>query len=506
MRSFLILSFFLVSVTCSTERKAGELPGDEEIVADYGIEYDSGSDDYEGTLFEALSCPDKAGTKKNLREKAEYFDAVARKWHLPPGQELLYSMHLKKDLEAPDKVGMSDNVGSWTAMYAASQSFRYAATGDQDALENLRRVIKGEHNMLKITGVKGLFTRVYINPALAGFPTAEQLNSWYPDCDLKVKHCKRFNEVTEGEFKGFWFKNDVSKDEYAAHMFSMAVAWEIVSDPEVRARVKEIVTAVGDHLIDNGLRITDIDGAVTTFGNMYAMAFDDFPGFNALLTLSWIKLAAVVAGKKYEDFYEKCLLQQNGYNPCVPDEEPAPYIVYLDNIGLNLDCLTNWNNHNMAQIAMYSLIRYEEDPALKAVYREALLKQLWDADDPRPMRVQRDTLYTFFYLVNRGAADPPCEGEAIDAICSMKLFPEFKGHHAVDTVTGYKEVCKDRSGEPMSDVVIDVDKRASDNYMWSDNPYIMEIEAENLQIVESPEDYLLAYWMGRYFGFITEGM
>jgi len=455
--------------------------------------------------FEALACPEVAGTPQTLAEKAAAFDERARRWHLPEGQDLWFSVQLKPDLETFERVGMSDNVGTWTSLYAASQAFRYAATRDPEALLNLRRVIRGEHDMLRITGVRGLFTRVFVNPALPGFPSAEQLAVWYPDCDLAVKHCKRFNEVTEGEFAGWWWKNDVSKDEYAAHMFSMAVAWELVDDPEVRTHVAEIATAVGDHLIEHDMTLTDVDGVVTTYGHLTPLAMDDFPGFNATLGLAWMRVAAAVGGVTYQAFYDDCLLHRGGPTAC-PDLGPKAYPDHFSNTGLDLACKTNWNNHNMAQLAMYALLRAETDPALRATYQAALRDQLWAPDDPFPMRDQRNSLYTWFYLVNKADADPWPVEAARQAVCTLKIYPAAKNHFPVDTFAGYPEACTDRSGEPMSDRFIPIDERAADNFQWIGNPYKPEVDPGDATIVESPEDYLLAYWMGRWFGFISEGM
>ena len=456
--------------------------------------------------LDPLSCPDVVGTAETLAEKAARFDEVAQRWHVPAGQDLLFSVRLQADGDTLDLVDMSDNVGTWSSLYSAAQAFRYAVTRSPEALENLRRAIRGEHAMLEITGVRGLFTRVFVNPALPGFPTADQLAVWYPDCDLAVEHCKRFNEVTSGPWAGWWWKNDVSKDEYAAHLFSMAVAWEIVDDPEVRAQVAEIVTAVGDHLVDNQLHITDIDGKVTTYGHLNAAGLDDHTGFNALLALSFVKLAAVVGGQNYADFYDTCLLQRGGETNCL-DERANPYTLYLDDVGLGLDCMTNWNNHNMAQLAMYGLLRHENDPALLAEYRQALRAQLWDTGDKYPMRLQENSLYTFFYLVNRDPADAWPADEARAALCTLKTFPASKAHsYAVDTLSTYTEVCRSRGDNPMTDVVIPIGVREMDNFHWINNPYEMEqYPADPLQI-ESPEDYLLAYWLGRYYGLITEEM
>ncbi len=459
--------------------------------------------------FEPLVCPDTASTPETLGEKAMEFDRLAQALHVRPGQAQLYSVRLAEDLATFERVDLSDNVGTWTSLYAASQAFRYAATDDPEALDNLRRVIRGERDMLEVTGVRGLFTRVMIDPSLPGFPSGEQLAAMYPDCDLTQGHCKRFNEVTQGPWAGWWFKNDVSKDEYAAHMFSMAVAWELVQDPQVREDVRAVVEAVGDHLIDHELKLIDIDGRVTAYGMLYAMSFNDFPGFNALLSLSWMRLAAAVGEGRYLDFYEDCLLQRRGPLECIHEasEQPQPYTSYLDQVGLDLGCMTNWNNHNMAQLGMYGLLRTERDPALRSVYHQALRDALWDAEEERPMRVQKKSLYTFFYLVNKDPTDPWPAAEAAEALCTLQTFPAWKSYaQPVDTLSRYPTVCTDRSGDPLTDVVIPVTERTMDNFVWINNPYKLEQAPADPRTLESPEDYLLAYWMGRYFGFLRAEM
>ena len=498
----LLLCLLFSSVLACNREKGSEIPEDAL--------FESVEDTQSVDTFSPvpITCDEVVGTRMKLHEKARRFDELAETLHIRAGQNLLWSVFMTEDLASFERVDMSDNVGSWTAIYSASQAFRYAVTKDNKALLNLKRVMKGQLDMMRITGVRGLFTRVIVDPSLEGFPSAQQLDSWYPDCDLSKRHCKRFVEVKEGEYKGKWFKTDVSKDEYPAHMFSMAVAWELVDDAEVRGMVQEIVCAVGDHLITNGLRIRDIDGEVTTYGKVFATALDDFPGFNAALALSWMKLAGVVCKEKYEDFYRKCLLQLDVEDPCIEGEAPRSYLEYLPLAGLDLDCKTNWNNHNMLELAYYSLIRMEQDPVLRQIYWDAYKRYVWDADDPRPMRIQKNTLFTFFYLANMPEGEEFPKEEAREAICTMKRFPEEKSHHAVDTLSKYKTVCTDRSGEPMASVqdFIPIDEDSMDNYYWNRNPWKLKKEEENRRIVEFPEDYLVAYWMGRYFGFISEEM
>jgi hypothetical protein len=456
--------------------------------------------------FEALACPSEPGTPQSLHEKAGYFDALAQSLHVRPGQDLLWCANVQDDGVTFKQVDMSDNVGMWTAVYGSSQAFRWAATHDPQALDNLKRILRGERDLQRITGVRGLFTRVMVDPSLPGFFTDAQLAAWYPDCDLSVKHCKRYLKVEEGPYAGKWFKTDVSKDEYSGHMFNMAVTWELVDDPEARGMVHEIVTAVADHLIEHDLRITDVDGKTTTFGFMNAVQFNDFAGFNAGLTLSWMRLAAAVGGEKYQAYYDNCLLQKAGENPCVAGEPPKPYTSYLDKAGLDLDCMTNWNNHNMLNLAYYGLLRHETDPGLLSTYRAAYRDHVWDADDPRPMSKQQNPLYTMFYLVNRDPADPWPVEAADQVVCVLKRFPAEKSHHPIDNMPNYSAVCEARDGDPMTDVLIPIDDTGMDNFLWTRNPYEMEVDPGDPRRIESPEDYLLAYWLGRWWGFISPQM
>ena len=74
----------------------------------------------------------------------------------------------------------------------------------------------------------------------------------------------------------------------------------------------------------------------------------------------------------------------------------------------------------------------------------------------------------------------------------------------MDTISKYPTVCTDRSGDPMTDIVLPIDEQTMDNFLWIGNPYELEKDDGDPHIVESPEDYLLAYCTGPYYGFIEE--
>lgn len=64
------------------------------------------------------------------------------------------------------------------------------------------------------------------------------------------------------------------------------------------------------------------------------------------------------------------------------------------------------------------------------------------------------------------------------------------------------EVCKDRSGEPMTDYPRPVAERCLARFVWWGSPYGTGACDADPRKVWSPADYLVTYWMGRYYGFI----
>ena len=440
-----------------------------------------------------------------LHLKAERFDEIGPSLHMPEGQDLMHSVWVQEDLQTLDRARLSDNSGFWTSTYTASQALRYAVTQSPQALANLKRALTGQRDLMRITQVPGLFARSYVNLALSSFPTEQELSDRYADCDLSVEHCKRWQRGT-GEFENHMFKNDVSRDEYAGHMFALGVIAKFVEDEEVRAIAADVAGQVGHHLIDNDLTVVDIDGEVTTFGYLSPGVLSGFPGFNAVQVLSFIKVAAALTGEaRFDSFYKNCLLHQD-LSQCERPQTATdkPYTDHLRDMGLDLECQTNWNNHNMAQLAMFVLIQLEEDEAIRGDYQSVLERQMWRAEEARPMQAQANSLFTFFREVNRHPERHAyAEAELNDAVCVLKKFPTEKYQRAVDN-SGYPEVCTDRKGRPMTNVVIPFEELPMDNFMWKLNPYLIEVVNEDRRFIEAPDDYLLAYWLGRYFDILGE--
>ena len=434
-----------------------------------------------------------------LFERAAYFDEVSRTRHLA-GDKLYRNILLTEDLQAVEQWMQVENTILWSGMYLASQAFRYAATRDSDAVDNARTVLEGLHDLTRVTGVRGLYGRALYRPDVSYNYDGAGSTGWSDSTSIP----------------GWRFRNDVSKDGYAGLMFGYAAAVEHFDDAGIIADVKERLLEIGDHLYENGLQIIDVDGQVTEHGALYHSAFDDFPGFNAMLAASFIKVVQTAnddAG--LDDFYYGCLMQTRSGVNC-PDIEVTDMGSYIESMEDSLflflaNCKQNYDNFDMCYQAIYPLLRREQNEGLRARLLGVLRNNMFHTDNPehQSVAVVGNSWYSFAYaaLIGEGPDDDPVLKQAVDdAICKLKEFPEEKYDRYIPAGT-QDEVCRTRLDKPAAAEPIPLDEYAFDNYLWRlDFFEIQEERPENRRHVYSAEDFLVVYWMGRYHGLISEDL
>jgi hypothetical protein len=442
------------------------------------------------------TCPEYAGDM-TLAEKATYLDALMVTQHHPDG--LVRSV----TLDDAGEVALLHNLpstGLWTAMYLASQSLRYAVTGDPEAQENAGRAAEGLHHLTAVTGSSGLYGRSYTRP---GYPysggTAESA-AWHAS--------------DNPDYAGWFFNHDVSKDTMDGIMFGYAVALEHLDDPEILGTMREDVAAFANHLLDNGLQIIDWHGAVTEHGKMYHSAMDDFPGFNALLVTSWLRTALTESeDPSLEHVYYDCLFRRGDRTDC-PPFDPLDIGSYMDSIEVSLamylkDCQTSYDHFDMVFHAIYPMLRREEDPDLLPRLMDVLEDDLWNPADTSldpPFRLSTHSLYIFLYGGLSGKLpeeDPLLDAAIHDGVCTLRRMPVDRSD--VDVPKGDQETwCLNRMGDPNAKDIIPLEERRYDNYIWRLDPYeIPQGYTGSPGFVHTAEDWLLAYWVGRYHGFLS---
>ncbi len=442
------------------------------------------------------SC-ERIRSDRSLAEKAAYFDRVAREQHLA-GDGLMRNINLSEDLQSIESFKHAESTILWSGMYLASQAFRYAVTEEAEAQVNARTVVDGLHELTLVTGVSGLYGRSMDRPDVA-YDYDGRGTPWWTESDAPG-------------YEGWAFRNDVSKDSVDGLMFGYAVALEHFDDPQLVADIRDRVAEVVRHVVDNGLRIVDTDGEVTEHGSLYHSAMDDFPGFNAMLASSWIKVAQVATDDAaLDDFYYGCLMGMRAGVQC-PDIEIADLGTYIESMEDRLflflsDCKQNYDNFDMCYQAMYPLLRRETDDGLKERLLGVLRNNMFHTDDERHQSMAEIgwTFFTFAFagLTGDEFGDDPVLDSAVDlAVCTLKDFPNEKFDRYIPAGT-QEDACRNRHDEPTAAEPIPLAEYYFDNYLWRLDPFMIQPERqENRRLVWSPEDYLVAYWMGRLHGLI----
>ena len=497
-----------------------------------------------------------------LAEKARYYEDTIRRLHIHPQLKWVMGVDLPckpvecvagqqppcedcNDTTIPEEVATWRDVAEWQTMendglfsglYLAAEAFRYGATKDKEALQMIKLLLEGEVTRMRITGVPGLFTRQYIPPGISGMSCPKDLFSYTHDIekddnkwvmirddgciwnvDRKTKEWTRSKRCGLNEFSGWCFLDNVSKDEYSGHMLALGAVAKLVDDPEVQAVVKDLLYKVAKHLIKNRMAVVDWDGRTTEHGRLYATAIDDYPGFNAAMGLDFIKIAAeATKDPDIMKFYDDCLLQKAGQWNCLNRlvEIPIPYSSYLKLNGLYVGeegCVSNYNNISMHMLSLQNLIFFERDPFYKEIYQESLDKHVFRKEgEPRAIMNQNNAFFDFIWASQKKLG-PNSDGPAYDAVKNgvemLRRFPSRK--HDVDVNCPPEKCypyCTNRFGFPEGNYARKPDERCQSIFNWWDDPYSLWNCRLNKRHIQPGTDYLLAYWMGRYYGFIAEDM
>jgi hypothetical protein len=397
----------------------------------------------------------------SLAAKAARFEALADRFVSPLGT-LVYVQPATATAFAWRR--QSDQA-IWTGALLAAESLRYAATREEAALARVRHLLAGTHALTEVTGVRGLYAR-----------------SLWPAGSIPPSGAED-DHAGAGPLQGYLFRGDVSKDQMSGLICGLALAWFLVDDAEVRDRAGRDAAAFARRLVADDLVIKDVDGEPTTYGDLRGRIFGVPIGLNALITLAAVKLGAQASGdadlaRAYQD------LLARGY---------ADHAYWTK---FQLFGKTNHNNDNMQYLATLPLLFLESDPAVRAKVA-AGLERTWVY-----VRHEGNAWFNEVTMVGLGYDAQA----AADARLTLALFPLEKRSFAVD-VTGdprfTRSVFDARGGLPRSPLPLPVNYREETVFAWRDDPYALVSGAgARGDETSAPVDYLLAYWLARYAGFL----
>lgn len=405
-----------------------------------------------------------------LAEKAALFDALTHERHVRLG----YTSTENRLETAGDTSSFTnhddDNDGQWTSMYLASQCFRWAVTGSDQARENARTAARALMKLEEVAGDDGFFARSIVDGDLCA-AKQEGPGEWHLSDD------------------GQWcWKGDTSSDEFVGHIFGLSLFYDLVADEAERAEVARTIGRMVGTIVDNGFRMLDIDGEPTTHGHFdpYFMENDltailGDAGLNSAMMLGALHAAHHMTGEqRFRDAFEQ-LAHDHGYKE---------YVSRIEEI--NLQFHTNHDAEEMSFLAMYTLMRYEDDQELMALWRQGL-SYLWEVQRP-----ERNPEFNMMYapLARAGEYDLDVSIETLQKIPLDLVLWGLDHAHRWDRD---EDPRPDRFGRPQNSFVFPYDERQA--MRWAENPYAYEQRGDG-HAESSGTFWLLPYWMGRYHGLI----
>lgn len=424
----------------------------------------------------------------NLAQKADYFyERMIRRNVREPWIVARFRLEVPGDTTTivPDD---DDNDGEYTSMYLAMESFRYAATGSEQAKERAKKAFDFLHFLREVTGTDGFFARTIVP---ADWQHMHDMNRTYTPQELadelinNPRHKpveKRWHLSADGKWK---WKGDTSSDELDGHFFGYYWYYHLVADDGEKQRIAHHVGAIMDHLMRNDFYLVDVDGKPTKWGVWspqslkYDLEWAPEKPLNSIEILSFLKFAFAITGNEtYQQAYLK-LIHEEGYLDAAKN-------LYTTNPA--------WETYFDIYLALYiypALIRYESGPALAKTYREHL--DAWFAK----FRETRSPLLNFTYNVLTGGSD-----DLQHSIFFLQDAPLDLVDWQIDN--GRREDLHLVRHPILEEVQVNELRPPSEyrTMRWDRNPYAAV--AGNPAQEREPVFWLLPYWMGRYAGLIVD--
>ena len=340
----------------------------------------------------------------------------------------------------------------WTGHYIAAEAYRYKVTGDPDALDNLRAALWGLRLLVEVPG-SGVLARCVVpvdSPYAPGIVAEEKGNGVY---------IGNYNNT-----QYYWVGN-TSRDQYSGVFFGMAVAWDLVDEIHVRGDVGYLMDRLLSTLDKNGWTVVMPDGSSST-------SFSIRP--DQQLTLLQI-------GRH---------INPNWFASKYSNSATFKFFLVPVPIGVEvLDVDSSYFKFNLDTINLFSLIRWENNDLRRTTYKKAYDTLRNTTDDHQNAH---------FNMIDRALNGPNArrDAETVQLLRDWLLRPRRDVH--VD-LRGVVDACGDnRACQP-----VPVAERVTTDFLWQRSPFQMYGSGDGF-IEGAGIDYLLPYWMGRYYGVVQD--
>jgi hypothetical protein len=335
----------------------------------------------------------------------------------------------------------------WTGVWLAAESYRYSVTRAPEALGNVKTAIDGIRKLIDVTGGDLLARCAFPNDS----PWASYMSS------EEARHGVHSGIVDKQAWT--WIGN-TSRDQYVGVFFGLTAAYDYTYDDQVRGSVRYLVSKMLSKLLKNGWLVRMPDGLSTTF-----------------LHRPDQQLALLKLGRRVDngDFGWQYRISSTTLAGSVA----APVIVEA------AEDHEHYFKFHVTYLTFFMLLTGGDNSWNEMNYRKgfSILRNTTDGHGN-----------AFFDLVERAVEDPEEERDRRAAALLEEWLQRPRRDDWVD-LRGEFPACvqEDRACE-----VLPVVRRVRTDNLWQRSPFLLY--GGGAGTIESPGlDYLLPYWMGRYY-------
>ncbi len=337
----------------------------------------------------------------------------------------------------------------WTGHYLAAEAFRYKVTGSADALANAQEALAGLTLLTDVTGTN-LLARC-----------AVPLDSGYLASIVQQESANGSYMGSSAAGKAYMWIGNTSRDEYLGAFFGLCVAYDMIGDAPTRAQIAALITRLLDNLLAHVWTIVLPDLSVST---TFVIRPDQ--------QLTLLQIGRHV-NAKYNGAYSSLAIL-------------APSVIAPISVDA-ADTHSSYFKFNLDYISFYHLIGLEDSSFRKIFYSSAY-------GILRAATVTHQNAH--FDMIDRSISGPN-PGRDFDTRVFLDQWLKRPRRDPYVDLRGVYPSCGSPGTEACNPIPILA--RVPTDFLWQRDPF--QLTGGGSGVIEgSGIDYILPYWMARYYG------
>jgi hypothetical protein len=388
--------------------------------------------------------------------RASEADAIAiseriQKRHLPFGT-ILDPVFTRPDGDEIEGYARAGDSAIWTGHYLAAESFRYRVTGSPDALANIRKALQGIRSLIDVTGTD-LLARCFV-----------PVNSPYAQAIREEEGRHGIYSAILNGAEVFWIGN-TSRDQYSGVFFGLGVAYDFVDVPDVKQQAAMLVTRMLNYLQDRDWLVRMPNGEIST----------------TFIGRPEQRLSFLIVGRR---------VNSDRFGSSYSWHRMANLATLSTGIAYDLgDTHTSYFKFNLGTINLFNLIRLESNGFYRGRYLRTydLMRRTTD-DHGNP----------HFNMIDYGLKGPDSRRDAATREMLQQWISRPRRDPYLDWRgdARYPPCGEERACQPLS-----IADRIRTDFLWQRSPFLL-VGGGTGKIEGAGIDYILPYWMARYYGVI----